>query len=119
MSRLGIDIGDTDVLLYARSFLGNQYVFDAQGKVTIEKQWNDYPVAYAYQTIVKDIFIYSKKLPVFETMHDIFIPGTFCFMLGHPYYGAMGEVQSHWIFSYITLVIRINNYDEITLIFIY
>jgi len=118
MSRLGIDIGDTDVLLYARSFLGNQYVFDAQGKVTIKKQWNDYPVAYAYQTIVKDIFIYSKKLPVFETMHDIFIPGTFCFMLGHPYYGAMGEVQLHWIFSYITLIIRIN-YNEITLIFIY
>lgn len=105
MSRLGIDIGDTDMLLYTRLFLGEKYVFNVQGKVTVEKQWNDYPTAYVYQTVVKDISVYSKKLPVYETMHDIFIPGTFCFMLGHPYYGAMGEVQSHWIsciYSYIS-----------------
>lgn len=114
MSRLGIDIGDTEVLLYTRSFLGNKYIFSPQGKVSVEKQWNDYPAAYAYQTVVRDISVYSKKLPVYETMHDIFIPGTFCFMLGHPYYGAMGEVLSHWI-SCITLV-KINvilNYFEI------
>ncbi|XP_011642826.1 5'-3' exoribonuclease 1 [Pogonomyrmex barbatus] len=92
MSRLGIDIGETDVLLYVRLFLGNKYIFGSQGKVTIEKQWNDYPAVYAYQTIVKDLFVYREKLPVYETMHDIFIPGSFCFMLGHPYYGAMGEV---------------------------
>jgi 5'-3' exoribonuclease 1 len=103
MSRLGINIGDTEILLYTRLFLGNKYVFDAQGKVTVAKQWNDYPTVYAYQTVVRNISAYSKKLPVFETMHDIFIPGTFCFMLGHPYYGAMGEVQSYWI-SYVTLV---------------
>lgn len=94
MSRLGVDIGDVDVLLYTRSFLGNKYIFGAQGKVTVEKHWNDYFAFYAYQTVVRDISVYSKKLPVYETMHDIFIPGTFCFMLGHPYYGAMGEVQS-------------------------
>lgn len=101
MSRLGIDVGDTNVLLYARTYLGNRYVFGVQGKVTIEKQWNDYPMAYAYQTIVKDISVYSKKLPVYKTMHDIFIPGTFCFMLGHPYYGAMGEVHCIGLYIYI------------------
>ncbi|XP_072761689.1 5'-3' exoribonuclease 1 isoform X2 [Anoplolepis gracilipes] len=95
MSRLGIDIGDTDVLLYVRTYLGNKYIFDGQGKVTMAKQWSDFPTAYAYQTVVKDISVYSKKLPVYKTMHDIFIPGTFCFMLGHPYYGAMGEVMQH------------------------
>ncbi|XP_036149459.1 5'-3' exoribonuclease 1 isoform X2 [Monomorium pharaonis] len=95
MSRLGIDIGDTEILLYTRSFLGNKYVFDAQGKVSVEKQWNVYSAVYAYQTVVRDISVYSKELPVFETMHDIFIPTTFCFMLGHPYYGAMGEVMQN------------------------
>ncbi|XP_050453966.1 5'-3' exoribonuclease 1 isoform X1 [Cataglyphis hispanica] len=95
MSRLGIDIGDTNVLLYARTYLGNKYIFGVQGKVTIEKQWSDFPTVYAYQTVVKDISVYSKKLPVYKTMHDIFVPGTFCFMLGHPYYGAMGEVMQY------------------------
>lgn len=105
MSRLGIEIGDTDVLLFTRLFLGNKYVFGVQGKVTIEKQWNNCSSVYAYQTVVRDISTYSKKLPVYETMHDIFIPETFCFMLGHPYYGAMGEVQLDFFFI---LVIGIN-----------
>lgn len=92
MSRLGVDIGDTDVLVYVRSFLGTKYIFSVQGNLTLEKQWSESPVAYAYQTIVKDVFIHYKNPPVYKTMHDIFVPGTICFMLGHPHYGAMGEV---------------------------
>ncbi|XP_070510791.1 5'-3' exoribonuclease 1 isoform X2 [Cardiocondyla obscurior] len=95
MSRHGINIGDTNVLLYTRLYLGHNYIFGSQGKVTVEKQWNESSTVYAYQTVVKDISVYSKTLPVYETMHDIFIPGTFCFMLGHPYYGAMGEVMQN------------------------
>ncbi|XP_039303025.1 5'-3' exoribonuclease 1 isoform X3 [Solenopsis invicta] len=115
MSRLGINIGDTEILLYTRLFLGNKYVFDAQGKVTITKQWNDYPTVYAYQTVVRNISTYSKKLPVFETMHDIFIPGTFCFMLGHPYYGAMGKVMQNKDSSKSRRIkISINNVKEPT-----
>lgn len=93
MSRLGIDIGDTKVLLFIRASLGSKYVFGPQGKVTIEKQWSEYTMPHAYQTIVKNISVYSKKLTNYKTMHDIFLPGTFCFMLGYPYYGAMGEVR--------------------------
>lgn len=95
MSRLGIDVGDTNVLLYVRTYLGIKYIFGVQGKVTSEKQWNDFPIVYAYQTVVEDISVYSRKLPVYKTMHDIFVPGSFCFMLGHPYYGTMGEVMQH------------------------
>lgn len=94
MSRLGIDVGDTNVLLYVRTYLGIKYIFGVQGKVTSEKQWNDFPIVYAYQTVVEDISVYSRKLPVYKTMHDIFVPGSFCFMLGHPYYGTMGEVHN-------------------------
>jgi len=101
MSRLGIDIGDTNVLLFTRSFLGTKYIFDPQGKVTIEKQWNPFITVHAYQTIVKDISVFSKKLTVYKTMHDIFLPGSYCFMLGYPYYGAMGEVYNYF---YIKIV---------------
>ncbi|XP_012226430.1 5'-3' exoribonuclease 1 [Linepithema humile] len=95
MSRLGIDLGETSVLLFTRSFLGNRYIFGPQGKVTIEKQWNVFTTIHAYQAIVKDISVYTKKITEYETMHDIFLPGIFCFMLGHPYYGAMGEIISN------------------------
>lgn len=93
MSRLGINVGNTNVLLYARLFLGSKYIFGAQGKLTLEKQWNELPTAYAYQTIVRDISTYYKLTQIYKSMHDIFVPETICFMLGHPYYGAMGEVQ--------------------------
>lgn len=92
MSRLGISIGHTDVLVYVRLFLGNKYVFGTQGEVTLQKQWAKSAVPYVYQTIVKDISIYYKNPPVYKTMHDIFVPETVCFMLGYPYYGAMGKV---------------------------
>lgn len=101
MLRRGIDVGDTSVLLHARLYLGNKYVFDDHGKVTMEKQWNEFIVPYAYQTIVTDISTFRMELPVYESVHNIFIPGTFCFMLGHPYYGAMGEVQLHRLLFYI------------------
>ncbi|XP_020295073.1 5'-3' exoribonuclease 1 isoform X2 [Pseudomyrmex gracilis] len=95
MLRRGIDIGDTSVLLHARLYLGNRYVFDDHGKVMMEKQWSEFIVPYAYQTIVTDISTFRTKPPVYESVHNIFIPGTFCFMLGHPYYGAMGEVMQN------------------------
>lgn len=93
MSRLGISIGHTDVLIYARPFLGSKYIFSTKGKLTLEKQWAKSPVPYAYQTVVRNIPIYYKNPPIYKSMHDIFVPGTICFMLGYPYYGAMGEVQ--------------------------
>ncbi|XP_014469638.1 PREDICTED: 5'-3' exoribonuclease 1 isoform X2 [Dinoponera quadriceps] len=92
LSRLGISIGHTDVLIYARPFLGNKYIFGAQGKLTLEKQWAKSPVPYVYQTVVMDIPIYYKSPPVYKSMHEIFVPGNICFMLGYPYYGAMGQV---------------------------
>lgn len=93
MSRLGIDIGNTNVLLYARLFLGRKYIFDAQGNLTLEKQWYEFPTAYAYHTVVRDISSYCKVSPIYNSIHDIFVPETVCFMLGHPYYGTMGEVH--------------------------
>lgn len=93
MSRLGIAIGDTEVLVYARLFNGYKYCFGSQGKVSVEKQWQDIPMFYAYQTIVRNLSVYSKQAQIYKSIHDIFEPGTICFMLGHPYYGAMGEVQ--------------------------
>ncbi|EZA57402.1 hypothetical protein DMN91_008681 [Ooceraea biroi] len=92
MTRLGIAIGDTEVLVYARLFTGYKYVFGPQGKVAIEKQWQDLLTFHAYQTVVRDLSVSNKKIPIYKTMHDIFVPGIICFMLGHPCYGAMGEV---------------------------
>lgn len=89
---LGVDIGETKFLVHVRLLLGKKYIFPSRGKVHVEKHWNETPTCYAYQTIVKDIATHSNNGQLYTTVKDIFEPGTICFMLGHPYYGAMGNV---------------------------
>lgn len=88
-----MDIGDTKFLVHIRLLVGKKYIFDTQGKVNIEKHWTEMPTCYAYQTIVKDITTYCNNVQSYKTVSDIFEPGTVCFMLAHPYYGAMGKVR--------------------------
>ncbi|XP_043500398.1 5'-3' exoribonuclease 1 [Polistes fuscatus] len=91
LNRFGIDIGKTNVLIYAQPLIGSKYIFEAKGKLSVEKQWQEIPMFYAYQTILKNIPTYSV-IPLYKTIDEIFIPGNNCFMLGHPHYGAMGEI---------------------------
>ncbi|OAD52342.1 5'-3' exoribonuclease 1 [Eufriesea mexicana] len=90
-SYLGVDIGETKFLVYVRLLTGEKYTIGSNGKVHIEKHWDDVPSCYAYQTVVEDITICSNNVARYETVNDIFELGTTCFMLGHPYYGAMGK----------------------------
>ncbi|KAF7400707.1 hypothetical protein HZH66_005891 [Vespula vulgaris] len=91
-NRFGIDVGKTNVLVHAQPLIGSKYIFAAQGKLSLEKQWQEVPTFYAYQTIVKDISTYCINSLLYKTIDEIFVPGNNCFMLGHPHYGAMGEV---------------------------
>ncbi|XP_071874436.1 5'-3' exoribonuclease pacman isoform X1 [Bombus fervidus] len=89
----GVDIGDTKFLVHIRLLVGKKYIFNAQGKVNIEKHWTEMQTCYAYQTIVKNITTYCNNVQSYKTVSDIFEPNTVCFMLAHPYYGAMGKVH--------------------------
>ncbi|KAF7403530.1 hypothetical protein HZH68_006324 [Vespula germanica] len=91
-NRFGIDVGKTNILVHAQPLIGSKYIFAAQGKLSLEKQWQEVPTFYAYQTIVKDISTYCINALLYKTIDEIFVPGNNCFMLGHPHYGAMGEV---------------------------
>ncbi|XP_047351100.1 5'-3' exoribonuclease 1 isoform X1 [Vespa velutina] len=91
-NRFGIDVGKTNILIHAQPLIGSKYIFAAQGKLSVEKQWQEMPTFYAYQTIVKDISTYCVNPLLYKTIDEIFVPGSNCFMLGHPHYGAMGEV---------------------------
>ncbi|XP_043669186.1 5'-3' exoribonuclease 1 isoform X2 [Vespula pensylvanica] len=93
-NRFGIDVGKTNILVHAQPLIGSKYIFAAQGKLSLEKQWQEVPTFYAYQTIVKDISTYCINPLLYKTIDEIFVPGNNCFMLGHPHYGAMGEVIS-------------------------
>lgn len=91
---MGVDLGEIEVIVHARPIVGKRYVFGGQGKMSLEKEWNQLAAAYAYQVVLKDIAVHEKNVVEFTSISDVFKPKTTCFMLGHPHYGAMGEVVS-------------------------
>uniref|UniRef100_A0A672LHX9 5'-3' exoribonuclease 1 n=1 Tax=Sinocyclocheilus grahami TaxID=75366 RepID=A0A672LHX9_SINGR len=91
--RKGIVINETDVVVYAQLLTGRKYVIVQSGKVHLEKQFAKQVLPFPYQTIVKDIKAFDSSLARFKTLEELFPPGTVVFMVGNPYYSAMGDVQ--------------------------
>ncbi|XP_030630349.1 5'-3' exoribonuclease 1 [Chanos chanos] len=91
--RKGITINETEVVLYGQLLTGRKYVPGSNGRVHLEKQWAKQILPFAYQTVVKDIKSFDSSLSRFKTLDELFPPGTTVFMVGNPYYGAMGDVQ--------------------------
>ncbi|XP_057341540.1 5'-3' exoribonuclease 1 isoform X1 [Microplitis mediator] len=91
-SRFGIDIGKTTMIIHACPISGRRYILSNQGRLSLEKEWSNYPFCYAYQTTVRDIEVEQEGFITHKNISDIYVPKSICFMLGHPHYGAMGEV---------------------------
>uniref|UniRef100_A0A669DKD4 5'-3' exoribonuclease 1 n=1 Tax=Oreochromis niloticus TaxID=8128 RepID=A0A669DKD4_ORENI len=93
LKRKGIVINETEVVLYGQLLTGRKYVPKANGVVELEKQWAKQVLPFAYQAVVKDIKAFYSSLACFKSLDELFPPTTTVFMVGNPYYGAMGEVQ--------------------------
>ncbi|KAJ8274224.1 hypothetical protein COCON_G00088490 [Conger conger] len=91
--RKGIVINETAVVLYGQLLTGRKYVVGHSGQVRLEKQWAKQVLPFPYQTIVQDIKAFDPAFSRFKTLEELFPPTTTVFMVGNPYYGAMGEVQ--------------------------
>uniref|UniRef100_UPI0037E9C2BE 5'-3' exoribonuclease 1 isoform X2 n=1 Tax=Semicossyphus pulcher TaxID=241346 RepID=UPI0037E9C2BE len=93
LRRKGITVNETVVVLYGQLLTGRKYVPKANGVVELEKQWSKQVLPFAFQTVVKDIKAFYSSLTCFKSLDELFPPATAVFMVGNPYYGAMGEVQ--------------------------
>lgn len=93
LKRKGIMVNETEVVLYGQLLTGRKYVPKANGAVELEKQWAKQVLPFAFQTVVKDIEAFYSSLTCFKSLDELFPQATTVFMVGNPYYGAMGEVQ--------------------------
>jgi len=89
---MGIELGEITQLVHVNLIAGREYVHTANGKMTLQKIWDNVVVAYPAQTIVKDIAVHSPDFVQFTTFEKIYAPGSVIFMLCDPYYGCQGEV---------------------------
>lgn len=92
MGRLGVDVGETEILVHACLMTGRRYIFASQGKLSLEKQWSDVPSTFVLQATVRDITVHDSSFVQYKDISQVFTPKSICFMLGHPHYGATGEV---------------------------
>ncbi|XP_065560994.1 5'-3' exoribonuclease 1-like [Artemia franciscana] len=97
LNRLGIKIGDTDVLIYARKLCGRSYVVGNAGLVTLEKEWAKDITPVALQTTLKkeDISVAEEGSPKFKTLDELFPVGSSCFIMTKDFYGAPARVLEH------------------------
>lgn len=93
LKRKGIVTNEIDVVVYGQLLTGRKFVPKANGIVELEKQWSKQVLPFAYQAVVKEIRAFYSCLTNFTSLDELFPPSTTVFMVGNPYYGAMGEVQ--------------------------
>ncbi|CAL1580188.1 unnamed protein product [Knipowitschia caucasica] len=91
--RKGILTNEIDVVVYGQLMMGRKFVPKATGVVELEKQWAKQVLPFPYQAVVKEIRAFYSSLVNFTSLEDLFPSSTAVFMVGNPYYGAMGEVQ--------------------------
>ena len=51
--RWGVEVGRTEIIVYACPMTGRKYICGSHGNITLEKQWSPHPVPYALQATVK------------------------------------------------------------------
>ncbi|XP_026681598.1 5'-3' exoribonuclease 1 isoform X1 [Diaphorina citri] len=92
-TKLGVDIGNTEVLVYGQPVESRKYFFGPRGKVTQQRTFIRSTVTYAYQSAVLNLQQARESLE-YKTIDEIFYPGCQCFALSNPHYGSGGCVIS-------------------------
>ncbi|KAG5876457.1 hypothetical protein JTB14_032690 [Gonioctena quinquepunctata] len=91
--RLGINFGETKVLVHVQEMIGRKYIFTSNGRLTLDKQFSVNVSNYPLQTVVFNIAAYDTHGSVFKDIEEIFRKDSICFTLANPYYGSQGVVQ--------------------------
>lgn len=89
---MGIDVGETQVLVCVLPLLNRSYTFGNQGKMTLQKVWSDNRVYYPLQTIVRDLKVHNSDFTQFTNVEDVFKIDSPVFMISTVYYGSLGMV---------------------------
>ncbi|XP_044728242.1 5'-3' exoribonuclease 1 isoform X2 [Chrysoperla carnea] len=95
INRLGINIGETDVVIHALLLTGRSYIFGINNKFTLEKQWSNMADSFPYQVTVQDIKVYDPNYVQYKNVNEVYPISSKCFMLGIPHYGSEGVIISH------------------------
>lgn len=91
-SRMGIDFGDITFLLHVQPVINREYLYGAQGKMTLSKIYDNIAVPYPVQGVVRGIVVHQGECVQYKNVEDIFSVNSTVFMISTVYYGCRGTV---------------------------
>lgn len=92
MTRMGIDFENITYILHVCPVVNREYVFSAQGKMTLEKKYDTMEIPYPIQAAVKGIVVQQGNCAQFKNVEDVFVKNSTVFMISTVYYGCQGIV---------------------------
>lgn len=90
---MGIDFGNTQVLVHVNLMTGRKYVFSSNTRITLEKQFSKFQSNFPLQSIIPEIATHDDHNSTFKDISDVFSINSICFSLTNPYYGTQGTVR--------------------------
>lgn len=98
---MGINIGETKVLVYVQTLMGKKYSINPDGKLNLEKQFTTNVSYYPLQVVVYNIKSFDGYQNIGKEIEHIFPKNSVCFTLTNPYYGSRGVVSLIPIIIYL------------------
>ncbi|BFZ23484.1 hypothetical protein BsWGS_26524 [Bradybaena similaris] len=92
MNRFAIDVGNTEMIVYACPMTGRTYTYGAHGAITLEKQFAADKTSFLHQMTIQDLQVEESGHTTFRTLEEVFPADSTVFMVGNPHYGAQGKV---------------------------
>jgi len=92
LTRRGIDIGKTKILVYAQNMLGYHYTSHKPGDLTFRKQWSSDTKAYPAQAVIKDILVKEDDFQNSLSFSSVFPKNSTVYSLSLSNYGSPGKV---------------------------
>lgn len=90
---MGINVGETKILVYVQILIGKKYGISSDGKCTLEKQFTSNVSCYPLQAIIYNIKAFEGYQTSGKEIEHIFPNNSVCFTLTNPYYGSKGMVS--------------------------
>ncbi|CAG0917946.1 unnamed protein product [Notodromas monacha] len=94
-NRLGVRIGETQVVVHAKQVVGRVYSVDRKGSVTLDKVYAENAADFSLQSIVRALKVQENECKLFKSIKELFPVKSVCFMLTSEYYGSLAVVVDH------------------------
>lgn len=89
---MGIDLEEVSQLVHVVTLTNREYITTNDGKLTLTKNWSQFPLACPLKTVIKDIGVHLPFMEEFKNIEDVFTQDSTVFMLNNIYYGCQGTI---------------------------